>query len=193
MTRPGSGVTLAEAKGNYEEIVGAHEYFLKQGYGINTEFIRVQPTLQGVLKDENDRFDSARHRVRFKVTLGKRYNRTSGEVKVEKTEAASNAPLPVQVEDIASGAVNEALTPGGAASLTGARLQFRQDDPVQGIFLKAAGAEIRVERILSQKGSQVVFLIPDSLEPGEYTLEVRILPRGNKNAKTGMLPDRLTV
>jgi hypothetical protein len=193
MTRPGSGITPAGAKANYEEFVGAHAYFLKQGCGINTEFLRVRPTLQGVLKDANDRFDSARHKVRFKATLGKRYNRTSDEVKVEKTEAASNAPLPVQLEDVASDTVNETLTPGGTALLTGMRLKFRQDDPLQGIFLKAAGAEIRVERILSQKGSQVVFLIPDSLEAGDYTLEVRILLRGNKTVKAGTLPDQLTV
>ncbi len=193
ITRPGSGITMAEAKGNYEEIIGAHEYFLKQGYGINTEFIKVRPALQGVLKDENDRFDSSRHKMRFNTTLGRRYNKVSDEVKVEKVEAASNAPLPVQFEDVASGTVNEALTPGGTASLTGIRLNFKQDDPQQGIFLKTGDTEIRVERILSKKGSHVVFLIPDNLPAGDYTLEVRILPPGNKKVKPGTLLDKLSV
>jgi hypothetical protein len=100
MTRPGSGVTPAEARGNYKEFIGAHEYFLRQGYGINTEFIKVRPTLQGTLRDQNDSFDHARHKVNFKVTLGKRYNKVSGEVKVEKVEPSNNAPLPVTFEDI---------------------------------------------------------------------------------------------
>ncbi|MDR1345780.1 MAG: DUF4469 domain-containing protein [Bacteroidales bacterium] len=194
ITRKGSSITPAAVKANYEEIIGAHEYFLQQGYGINTEFINVRPSIQGVFRDRDDRFDPTRHKIRFRTTLGKRYNRTSGEVKTEKTEPVSNAPLPHLLEDIASATVNETVSPGGTATLTGVRLKFRQDDPQQGIFLIAADrTEHRVERLLSHNSAQVVFLIPASLPADEYTLEVRVLPKGNQTLKKGLLPDRLTV
>jgi hypothetical protein len=90
--------------------------------------------------------------------------------------------------------VNDILTPGGVASLTGMRLKFRQDDPKQGIFLlDSAKTEYRVERLLSQTGTAVVFLLPAALAPGEYTLEVRMLFPNNKNLKTGKLAEKLTV
>ncbi|MDR1156410.1 MAG: DUF4469 domain-containing protein [Bacteroidales bacterium] len=194
ITRKGSSITPAAAKANYEEIIGAHEYFLQQGFGINTEFINVRPSIQGVFQNRDDRFDSSRHKIRFRVTLGKRYNRTSQEVKTEKTEPVSNAPIPQSLEDIASATVNEVLTPGGTATLTGTRLKFLQNDPKQGIFLIAADRmEYRVERLLSHHAAQVVFLIPASLPAGEYTIELRALLKGNKDVKKGTLPDKLQV
>ncbi|MDR2816984.1 MAG: DUF4469 domain-containing protein, partial [Proteiniphilum sp.] len=194
ITRKGSSITPAGAKANYEEIIGAHEYFLQRGYGRNTEFINVRPSIQGVFRNGDDSFDPSRHKIQFRVTLGKRYNRTSEEVKTEKAEPVSNAPLPQRFEDVVSATVNEAVTPGDAATLSGARLKFLQSDPKQGIFLVAADkTEVRVERILSHHAAQVVFLVPASLPADDYSLEVRIIPRGNKEMKKGILPDRLTV
>jgi hypothetical protein len=194
ITRKGSSITPAAVKASYEEIIGAHEYFLQQGYGINTEFINVRPSVQGVFRGKDDKFDPARHKIRFHVSLGKRYNRTSDEVKTEKTEPVDNAPLPQSFEDIASGTFNEVITPGGTATLSGVRLKFQQDDPRQGIFLVAADkTEVRVERILSHHATQVVFLVPVNLPADGYSLEVRILPKGNKELKKGILMDVLTV
>jgi hypothetical protein len=113
---------------------------------------------------------------------------------MEKVAPVSNAPLLVSLEDIASGTVNDTVTPGGVATLSGVRLNFRKDDPQQGIFLiDSAKNEHRIERTLSHTGKQIVFLIPATLTPDEYTLELRTLPSGNKELKTGVLTDRLSV
>jgi hypothetical protein len=57
MTRAGSAITPAEAKASYEEIVGALDYFLKRGYGINTEFVNVRPVIPGVFHGDDDKFE----------------------------------------------------------------------------------------------------------------------------------------
>jgi hypothetical protein len=194
MTRKGSAITVAEAKGNYEEIVGTIDYFLKLGYGVNTEFINIRPVIPGVFRNDDDKFETGRHKVKFRAHLGKRYNHTADDVKVEKVVPPSNAPLPVTFEDIASATVNDVMTPGGVARLTGMRLNFKQNDPLQGIFLIDSGKkEYRAELILSQKGTQVVFQIPAGLASDEYTLEARVLLPNNKDVKTGVLTDRLSV
>jgi hypothetical protein len=194
ITRIGSAVTLGEAKANYEEIIGAFDFFLRQGYGINTEFINIRPVIPGVFRSDDDRFDPGRHRIKFSVRLGKRYNRTADDVKLEKVVAPSLLPLPVTLEDVASSTVNDTITPGGTASLTGMRLKFSQADPQQGIFLvDSAKNPYRVERILSHTGTQVIFQLPAGLPADEYTLEVRVLLQGNKSLKTGVLADRLSV
>jgi hypothetical protein len=194
MTRTGSAITMAEAKASYEEIIGAMEYFLIEGYGINTEFIHIRPVIPGLFKDDEDRFDYSRHKIKFSTQLGKRYNHTADNVKVEKVEATNNLPLPVTFEDIASATVNNMMTPDGVASLRGLRLNFNQDDPVQGIFLiDSRKNEYRIGRILSQKGTHIIFQLPRDIMPEEYTLEVRMLLRGNKTIKKGTLTERLTV
>jgi methionine-rich copper-binding protein CopC len=103
-------------------------------------------------------------------------------------------PLPVTFEDVSSSTVNETLTPGGVVRLTGTRLRFDQGDPQQGIFLiDPAKKAYRVEKILSHTGTQVVFQLPADLSADEYTLDVRVLLKGNKDVKTGTLTDRLIV
>jgi hypothetical protein len=193
ITRAGSAITPAEVKANYEEIIGAFEFFLRQGYDVNTEFINIRPVVSGVFRDDDDRFENGRHRIKFGVRLGRRYNRTADDVKVEKVAAPSLLPLPVTFEDVVSSTINEILTPGGVAMLTGTRLRFDPHDPLQGIFLiDSAKKAYRVERILSHTGTQVVFQLPADLSADEYTLEVRVLLQGNKSLKTGILTDRLT-
>ncbi|MDR3269471.1 MAG: DUF4469 domain-containing protein [Tannerella sp.] len=194
MTRKGSAITVAEAKANYEEIVGTIDYFLNAGYGVNTEFVNIRPVIAGVFRNDDDRFEHGRHKIKFKAQMGRRYNHTADDVKVEKVAPLSNAPLPVTFEDVASATVNDVMTPGGVARLTGMRLNFNQSDPLQGIFLIDSAKKVhRAELILSQKGTQVVFQIPAGLASDEYTLEVRLLPKGNKGLKTGVLVERLSV
>ena len=194
MTRAGAAITMAEAKANYEEIIGTFEYFLKLGYGINTEFIHVRPVIPGLFKNDDDRFDYERHKIKFSTQLGKRYNRTADDVKVEKVEAPNNLPLPVTFEDIASTTVNNMMTPDGVASLRGIRLNFNQDDLTQGVFLIDSNKnEYRVNKIISHKGTHVVFQLPRDLVPDEYILEIRMLIRGNRTLKKGRLTEKLTV
>jgi hypothetical protein len=193
VTRQGSGITTAEAKANYEELIGAIEYFLKKGYGFNTEFFNIRPTMPGVFRNMDDKFDPSRHKIRFKVLLGKRYNHTSDDVKVEKVSPVNNAPLPNLFEDITSATVNELITPGGTAMLKGIRLKFDQNDLSQGIFLISDQEEFRVEQVLSHNSSHIVFIVPQQLRPNAYSLEVRMCPRNAKTLKKGILPERLNV
>jgi hypothetical protein len=194
MTRAGSAITPAEAKANYEEIIGTFEYFLRLGYGVNTEFINIRPLIPGVYRGDDDKFEHGRNRIKYAAHLGRRYNRTADDVRVEKVSPPDNQPLPVTFEDVSSSTINDALTPGGVATLTGLRLKFSQADPKQGIFLiDSAKKEYRAERILSHTGKQIVFQLPAGLAPDDYTLEVRILLKGNKDVKRGSLTDRLTV
>jgi hypothetical protein len=193
MTRPGSGITPAEAKGNYDEIIGAFDYFLKQGYGIITEFLIVRPTMPGVYRNMDDKFDSARHKIAFKARLGRRYNKTADDVKTEKVTPVSNIPVIYSVEDITSGVFDESITSGGVISLKGLRLKFKQDDPQQGIFLIASDkTEYRAEKILSHTGALVVCVAP-ILPADDYTLELRVLPQNNKTIRKGKFPDKLSV
>jgi hypothetical protein len=194
MTREGSAITMAEAKANYEEITGTFEYFLNRGYGFNTAFLKIRPVMPGVYRDDNDKFDRARHSVKFKAVLGKRYNNVTNDIKVEKVARPGNTPLPTTFEDVTAETVNETLTPGGTAILSGMRLKFDQSNPQVGIFLiDSAKNEYRVERILSHTGTKIVFQTPPALAADEYSLEVRVLLPRNKNVKTGKLTEKLTV
>jgi hypothetical protein len=61
---------------------------------------------------------------------------------------------------------------GGMGQITGYRLRFDPSDPTQGIFF-VNGSATRVTVAGKNDPSELIFLIPASLTPGDYSLEVR--------------------
>jgi hypothetical protein len=94
MTCKDSCITTTAANANCQEITEAYEYLLKQGYGINTEWINARPSILNVFTEKMASFDSSRYQLKFKHYSGKRYNQTARNVKVEKEEQLSNAAVP---------------------------------------------------------------------------------------------------
>ena len=101
--------------------------------------------------------------------------------------------IDLYMDDLASGARNETLTPGNIAQLKGSRLKFDPADAAQGIFLVAPnGSETRAASISRNKPGQIDFLVPP-LAAGTYHLEVRASVYHNSAARTGTLPAELNV
>ncbi|MGV8094449.1 MAG: DUF4469 domain-containing protein [Mangrovibacterium sp.] len=147
-----------------------------------------------MFRDKDDTFEPSRHQISFSTRLGKYYNQTASNVSAEKVAMVSTDPWPDELEDVASGTINETITPGGTAILKGLRMKFDPKDVNQGIFfIDSNNAETRVDRIIKLRASEIVFVIPAGLAAGNYSLEVRVLPIGNKNVKNGQLKDKLTV
>ena len=78
--------------------------------------------------------------------------------------------------------------------IIGHRLKFDPADPQQGIFFIASDdSETRVAIVGKNKPGELIFLVPDGLASGEYLLEVRAIPRGSHDLRTGALKATLTV
>jgi hypothetical protein len=93
--------------------------------------------------------------------------------------------------DLNSGELNRRITPGGMGQLTGYRLRFDPADPEQGIFF-INGSATRVSVTGKNNPSELVFLVPAGLTPGDYRLELRST-MGNGALHTGVLAETLTV
>ncbi|MCB0175299.1 MAG: DUF4469 domain-containing protein, partial [Anaerolineae bacterium] len=77
--------------------------------------------------------------------------------------------------------------------LRGHNLQFDEADPQQGIFLVAEDqTRTRVEVVLHNTARELIFLVPNTLASGSYTLEVRAR-YGNDNIRAGVLESTLNV
>jgi hypothetical protein len=85
-------------------------------------------------------------------------------------------------------------TPGGMGQIEGHRLKFDPTDAAQGIFFIAAdGTETQVAIVGRNKPADLMFMVPDTLTAGEYTLEVRATIHGSTDVRTGALEAPLTV
>lgn len=187
----GSTVTKGEAKANLEEFCSAVIYLLKEGYSINTPLFKITPSIGGVFTDENDVFDAARHQVNINLNPGDRLAVVPQLIKVKKIEATSALPFPKDLVDMASASLNSTLTPGGTAKLTGKRMKINPEVPEHGIYLVNGTQTIKVETLVTNHTSEVVFILPATIPAGAYTLEVR--GEVNKSLRVGKLADTLQV
>jgi hypothetical protein len=111
---------------------------------------------------------------------------------VQKEESLKPLPNPTQFKNLSNGRETNELVPGKMAAVTGRRLKFDPADAEQGIFLLNNGTAIRVEPDGKIANSELVFLVPPTLVPGEYKLEVRAV-FGKADLRTGQLAATLTV
>jgi hypothetical protein len=111
---------------------------------------------------------------------------------VQKEENLKPLPNPIQFKNLSNGRETNELVPGKVAQITGHRLNFDRYDPEQGIFLLNNGSSIRVEPDGKITNSELVFIVPTTLEPGEYKLEVRAM-FGKSDLRSGRLAASLTV
>jgi hypothetical protein len=86
------------------------------------------------------------------------------------------------------------LEPGGGLKLIGSFLKFDPDDERQGIFLVATGGEEkRMEMVVHNKPSTLIFQLPYSMPEGRYKLEVRTIVRGTSEIRKGRLQDPVVI
>lgn len=187
----GSTVTRAEARAMLEEYGGAIIFFAKQGFTINTDLFKLAPSISGVFTDKNDSFDASRHQVNINVLTGSRMDGVPQMIKVEKINPTRFAPSPEDLLDVASKTENSELTPGGTVKVTGKDLKINPEIPEQGIFMVNGTKTTKVDTLITNRPSELVFVLPATLAKGDYTLEVR--GEVNKVPRKGTLPAPLKV
>ena len=189
----GSTVTKAEALSVLEEFEAAVERALEAGDSINTPLFRISASIQGVFYGD-DSFDRSKHYVKLNVNPGSRIGEIAAKIGVEKVEATSPQPSLNSFKDIATDTTNETITSGGVGEITGSRLKINTEEAEQGIYLIATdGTATKAETLIRNKPSNLIFMIPAGLASGEYRLEVRNIPHGNKTLKAGSLANPLTI
>ncbi len=187
----GSTVTKAEAKAMIEEYGAAMIFFLKQGFTINTDLFKLSPSISGVFTDKNDSFDASRHQVNINAATGSRMDNVPQMIKLEKIAPTKVVPAPEDLLDVTSNKENSTLTPGGTVKLTGKDMKINADVAEQGIYLVNGTTTTKVATFIISRPSEVVFVLPNTLAKGDYTLEVR----GDINnvTRTGTLEAQLKV
>lgn len=189
IVRPGSTVTKAEFLAMWEELGAEVVRCLLRGESVVTDLFTVRPALTGVWANAQDSFDPTRHHGRLRLGTGVRLRRAEAQMQFELERAQDQSrPLPVHLEDFASDTTNATLTKGGVVRLTGSLLKVDAADPDQGIFLvNSTGAATRVTKVMTNKPSEQLFMVPATLAAGTYQVEVRTKIKGSSQLKTAAL------
>ena len=186
MTESGSTLTPGEAKLFLQQYKQAIRKKLLAGYTINMGLFNLAARIAGVFKNKNDRFDPSRHAVYINVNEGKELKEIEKDFNPAWMESTKALPSVDDFKDVASNLFNQLITIGGVGHITGRRLGFIATDESQGIFfIDESGQQTRVSTMVRLTPSELIFMIPASLVAGNYYIEVRTIPKDNKDLRVG--------
>jgi hypothetical protein len=190
----GSTITKAEALAVIEEYEACIAKFVAEGDRVNTSLMKISSSIAGIFNGKDDYFDEERHCINVNVQSGPRLQKAIAETSTQKVAGRERYPQPKRLKDFTTGSINGELTPGGSAELHGTLLKYDHNDNNQGIFLVASdGTESRVEQVLKNWPSLLLFVVPDNLSAGEYSLEVRSIVRRTTELRRGTLSASITI
>ena len=161
------------------------EFQLCNGFSVNLNgVITGHVGIKGVFDGPNDHFDPDRHKIFFGFQAGAALRKLIPLIKVNVRGMADSGLKILQIEDVASGSVNDLLTPGSILRVFGQKIKVVGDDPEVGIFFVSETTRSRVKvapnQIETNANSKLVFNIP-ALPDGAYHIEV-VTQYSNANA-----------
>ncbi|MCL4304261.1 MAG: DUF4469 domain-containing protein [Anaerolineae bacterium] len=193
MVERGAVATEADAGAVLKGFFSTLESLLLYGFRVSTPIATFGLSMHGLFENQLDTFDPNRHEIDLVITPTRQACRSiQRQAQVQKQTPNTRQPRLLQYVNPNNGDGNQTLTPGGGAQLMGEFLSFDQNDPDQGIFLTAGDQKsIRIEVIMRNTPSDLIFLVPSGLAAGEYRLEV--WARFGTELRTGVLKQPLIV
>jgi hypothetical protein len=190
----GSTVNEADVRSVTTDLFEAIIDLMLEGACISIPVANFRCGIRGNFDGPDDGYDPTRHQVMARVTPGARLRQAfRTQAQVIKEETFDLDPKPEVYTDVHSGTRDDVLTPGGLGRLVGRRLKFDAADPDQGVFFLAADGSATPVEFVGKNGPGELFFTVPTLTAGEYALEVRAIPRGSTELRSGRLKETLTV
>lgn len=195
ITKPGSILKETECVAVIHDFFRAIAENLEEGYGFNSDYIRIQPKLIGVFSGNEDQFDPDRHQKDISINATAVLKNALEKLKLEKVEANIRKPEIKSILDFKSQQMNVMLSPGHMIELRGSYLKLDEEQADEGIFLMNSldHSEIKIELVHENLPSKISGMLPDDLPKGIYSLEVRNRLKGNTSLFTGVFTKELSV
>jgi hypothetical protein len=168
--------------GSYDDLVehvrqffGEAVYQLCDGFAVNMGYFSVHPNVGGTFDKVSEGHDTGKHPISFRFRTRAPLRALTEHIVVEVEGLADVAGYIDEFIDVATGAVNETLTPGGQFSVSGHKIKVSGDSPDIGVYFASAAdpaQRVKVAGHLAENAPHRLIGIIPALTPGAYTLEV---------------------
>ncbi len=190
----GTTLTRTDVVGNLAAYNKAVAKRLAEGYFVNLPIANLRTSIKGVFVNGADEYDASRHTLRVKASGGKLVNQLLATAPLEKLKSNKPAPYIDQFIDISTQTADGNITPGSIGTITGEELKFNPEETEEGIFFVASnGTEYKADTVANRTEGTLTFLIPATLTPGNYRLEVRKAYTQEDKIRIGVSDNELTV
>jgi len=199
MARANAGLGREEIETGFELLAKTVAELAADGNYVKTPLGAFFISAVGVADDDSSPFtpgdESSGHGFRLRFRPDRSFEaRVVERVSVSRDDTSwQQFPRP-EALGVEGGRRDHALYPGDSARLSGDRLAFDPADETQGVFFVHGIAEtgLRAERYATVKPKRVIFVIPEELEPGEYTVALRSSTKAG-TLRTGYLDGKILV
>ncbi|MDR1986784.1 MAG: DUF4469 domain-containing protein [Treponema sp.] len=150
-------------------------YRLCDGFSVNTGWYNASTHIKGVFSSPTEAFDPAKHTVAVEFHQGADLRKELAMVGVNILGKAESGFFIAEVLDLRTGSVNDLLTPGRNAKISGGKLKVEGDDPACGVYFvnAATGDRVKVEGAdIVENQHRHILIITPALPPGTYHIEV---------------------
>ena len=173
--RGGADINAATMEHAVELFHKEMAYRLCDGFSVNTSWYNASIHIKGVFTSPTEAFDPAKHTVAVEFRQGAELRRELGMVGVEILGKAESSFFIAELLDLRTRSVNDQLTPGRNAKISGGKLKVEGTDPSCGVYFvnEADGTRVKVDDadIVENQNAHLLILIP-ALASGTYRLEV---------------------
>jgi hypothetical protein len=175
VVRGGADINVAAMEHAVELFNKEMGYRLCDGFSVNTGWYIAGVHVKGVFASPTDPFDPARHTVTTEFHQGAELRRELAAVTVSILGKAESGFFIAQVTDVRSLSVNDLLTPGRNARISGGKLKIAGNSADNGVYFvnEATSERVKVEAadIVENKPAELLVVVP-ALAAGTYRLEV---------------------
>ncbi|GHV39565.1 hypothetical protein AGMMS49546_11840 [Spirochaetia bacterium] len=150
-------------------------YRLCDGFSVNAGWYTAAMHVKGVFADPTEPFDPKKHSVLAEFHQGAELRKELASVTVSILGKAETSFFIAQVQDMRTGSVNDTLTPGRNALITGSKLKIAGEKPECGVYFVNTGDQTRVKveaaDIVENQNARVMVVSP-ALAAGTWQIEI---------------------
>lgn len=195
-----SSFTAADCNGILSILDTVVRKNLKKGNTVQLPFCTIRPTASGTCDDIQDGFvpGTKNHKIGFKLSMDKNVKSdiiTGLSYKQVSPDLSSDPHLYnlCKILDDASESTDLRVTVNQSLLLKGRNLSFEISDEKQGVFLTSdSNKTIRITRYTHTGTNKIIFIIPESLTAGTYTLSLTNKP-GVSRYSTASIDSKITL
>jgi hypothetical protein len=167
-------------------------YKLCNGFSANLEYFSLHSNIIGIYNENSAGVYSGEGLLSFLVRIRKKLRDLAKYTEVLVEGIARTGGYIYEFSDIATGAVNETITPGGQFILTGHGIKAAGADGEEGVFFSAPGDSendpaivIKAGNFAENTSSRIIGMVPLLPAGKEWTVEVhtKISGRGQTSLK----------
>jgi hypothetical protein len=173
--RGGADINAAAMEHAVELFHKEMAYRLCDGFSVNTGWYNASTHIKGVFTSITEVFNPEKHTVAVEFRQGVELRKELAMVSVAILGKADSGFFIAELADLWTGSVNDLLTPGRNARITGGKLKIEGDDPACGVYFvnQADGSRTKVDAadIVENVNAHLLIIVP-ALATGTYRLEV---------------------